>query len=200
MSRRICVFGDSIVRGYYDHEMGGWAQRLQQFFMQEEEFSVYPLGISGDTTSDLLKRCAVELSARRPEFIIFAIGINDAARYRSEPCCSVGDFEHNIQKLYEIADSFDCTVIFVGLTRVTEVQSTPVSWDADISYYNNDIDMYDASIKKIAHEKKCLFVDMRDVLTDNDLEDGVHPDTDGHIKIYEKMMQFFVEHNIIKII
>lgn len=56
----ILVFGDSIALGLWD-ENGGWVGRLTEFLIKrsiaadlEENFEVYNLGISGDTTEGLL--------------------------------------------------------------------------------------------------------------------------------------------------
>jgi lysophospholipase L1-like esterase len=51
----ICVFGDSITWGAYDPERGGWVNRLRND-LEKKEIESYNLGISGDTTADLLKR------------------------------------------------------------------------------------------------------------------------------------------------
>ena len=81
MTKRIVVFGDSIVHGVGDIEKGGWVARLRLYLDKDnskKDFSVYNRGISGDKTEDLLKRFKVECSAINPEIIIFAIGENDS--------------------------------------------------------------------------------------------------------------------------
>ncbi|MCK9378783.1 MAG: SGNH/GDSL hydrolase family protein [Candidatus Moranbacteria bacterium] len=49
-----CIFGDSIIEGYYDdEEKNGWVNRLKSIFSDDE---IYNLGISGDSTENLLNR------------------------------------------------------------------------------------------------------------------------------------------------
>ena len=36
------------------------------------------MGVSGDTSDDLIKRFPIECQSRRPDIIIIAIGINDS--------------------------------------------------------------------------------------------------------------------------
>ena len=61
MEKIINIFGDSIAWGAYD-EMGGWANRLKQYFSEDKEnyIEVYNLGVSGDNSEKLLKRFFVE--------------------------------------------------------------------------------------------------------------------------------------------
>ena len=45
---------------------------------KDNNIYVYNLGISGDNTIGFLIRIEVEAKSRKPNFIIFSIGINDA--------------------------------------------------------------------------------------------------------------------------
>jgi len=50
---------------------------LYKYFQDGKEgLSVYNYGFSGNTSKDLLLRFEVETIARKPDVIIFAIGIN----------------------------------------------------------------------------------------------------------------------------
>ncbi len=80
MSKRICIFGDSITKGHCDYEEGGWANRLKKYLENKDsDNSVYNLGVDSDTTDNLLGRFDAEARTRDPEIIIFAIGINDSS-------------------------------------------------------------------------------------------------------------------------
>ena len=61
----VLIFGDSITWGAYDPEQGGWATRLRNYFEEKDnDIDVYNLGISGDTTADLLERIEIEAKSR----------------------------------------------------------------------------------------------------------------------------------------
>lgn len=186
----ICVFGDSITWGAYDPEQGGWATRLRNYFeAQDNDVDVYNLGISGDNTADLLERMEVEAKAREPETIVFAIGINDAQFIHSANSSrvSLDEFQQNIAKLFSIAKKFTNKVIFVGLTRVDESKTAPIPWNTDKSYTNENVERLDCAIEKFCEENKLKFIPMKDVVGNDDLIDGLHPNTQGHVKMFERM-------------
>lgn len=186
----ILIFGDSITWGAYDPEQGGWATRLRNYFEeQDNDVDVYNLGISGDTTADLLERIEVEAKSREPNLIIFAIGINDAQFIYSTNGLrvSLDEFQQNLAKLLSIAKKFTDKVVFVGLTRVDESKTTPIPWNTDKSYTNENIERLDNAIKKFCEDNELKFIPMESVVGNDDLIDGLHPNTKGHIKIFNRM-------------
>lgn len=181
------IFGDSITWGAYDPEQGGWATRLRNYFEeQNNDVDVYNLGISGDTTADLLERIEIEAKSREPNLIIFAIGINDAQFIHSINGLrvSLDEFHQNLAKLLSIGKKFTDKVVFVGLTRVDESKTTPIPWNTDKSYTNENIERFDGVIKKFCEDNKLKFIPMKSVVGNDDLIDGLHPNTKGHIKIF----------------
>jgi len=68
MSTRICVFGASIAWGAWDPDGGGWVTRLRRYFeINDYDIEVYNLGVSGNTTKDLLKRFKTNVSQENPK-------------------------------------------------------------------------------------------------------------------------------------
>ncbi|KKQ27461.1 MAG: Lipolytic protein G-D-S-L family, partial [Candidatus Magasanikbacteria bacterium GW2011_GWC2_37_14] len=102
METRISIFGDSITWGAWDPENGGWVAQLRRYFETNEnyEVDVYNLGVSGDTTNDLLIRFNTECLARNrhPQIIIFAIGINDSQYINAtdNPRTPIEKFQNNL--------------------------------------------------------------------------------------------------------
>ena len=186
----ILIFGDSITWGAYDPEQGGWATRLRNYFEEKDnDTDVYNLDISGNTTADLLNRIEVEAKSREPNLIIFAIGINDTQFIHSTNSLrvSLNEFQQNLAKLLSIAKKFTDKVVFVGLTKVDESKTTPIPWNTDKSYTNENIERLDNAIKKFCEENKLKFIPMDSVVGNDDLIDGLHPNTKGHIKIFNRM-------------
>jgi len=185
MSKRIGIWGDSIVWGAFDPEYGGWVARLKF----DEEVSIYNLGISGDNTDYLLERFKVECKAREPDAVIFAIGINDSQYVESKnnPRVDVGQFKNNLESLVKQAKMFTKEIAFIGLTSVDESKTMPIPWDTTKYYDNENISQYDAIIKSVCEEKGLKYIELTDVLKNEDLYDGLHPNSTGHKKIFEKV-------------
>ena len=201
MSKRICVFGASVTSGYWDEEMGGWANRLRLSIVNsvDRKYSVYNLGISGDTTEDLLKRLRNECEARHPSIVIIGIGSNDSScrdkfkKYFISP----DNFLENLKKLKKIVNLFTKKFIFIGLTAVDESKTIPAPFGRKLFYRNENIEKYNKIIKKFCEENDLPFIEMYDLLDKEDLEDGLHPNSAGHEKIFQRVKDYLLENKII---
>ncbi len=183
----ICIFGDSITWGAYDLELGGWANRLKIYFDNKGDYvtDVYNLGVSGDNVSDVLKRFDVEAQARTPDTIILAIGINDSSDPSSPQGTNFSKFESEFKQLLEKSHKYTKRIIIVGLTNVDEESGNH-------GYKNSSIEKYDEIIKTISVNENLSFVDLFKSLIKEDLVDGLHPNANGHRKIFEKIKEFVV--------
>lgn len=186
----ICIFGDSITWGAVDPIGGGWANRLRNYFESkgqrvDQDFDIYNLGVSSDNTEDLLKRFKIEAEARKPEIILIAIGINDSQIVISENKnrVSLDKFRENLESIIKEAQKIK--IIFIGLTRVDEAKTTPIPWNTERKYLNFEIEKYDSILKEAAANGNLEYIGMDKVLTEKDLEDGIHPNVSGHEKMFE---------------
>lgn len=194
MSNRICIFGDSITWGAIDPENGGWATQLRRYFETNDyDISVYNQGISGDNTNDLLARFEVECKAREPQIIIFAIGINDSQHVKSSGVkgVSVERFQNNLMELVKQAKNFSEKIAFIGLTKVDQ-SSIPKIWGTEKFYDNDIIAKYNAVIEKISSEHVLPFLDLLALLEISDLDDGLHPNSEGHKKMFLRIKDFLL--------
>jgi lysophospholipase L1-like esterase len=190
---KICIFGDSIAWGYYDPDGGGWADRLKNYYVaSDKDVDVYNLGISGDHTGKLLKRLEAEIEARVPEIIIFAIGINDSKLVHSEGKNGVivEEFRSNLDEIMEIARKQTDKIIFVGLTDVDESKTDPIPWNLDRSYKDEYINQYEEVLENFCKENNVSFIKLAGLIKKGELHDGLHPNTSGHIKIFEKVRDY----------
>ena len=185
----ICIFGDSITWGASDAEKGGWVERLKVYIGEKYEHIIYNLGMPGDNTEGLLQRIESETKLREPEIIIFAIGINDSQFVipENKKQIPIEQFKDNLSKLHEAAKQFTENIIFIGLTRVDESKTRPIPWDADKEYDNSSIEEYDSAIKEFCADKQIKFVEISDLIKLEDLEDGLHPNANGHIKMFNRI-------------
>lgn len=208
----ILIFGDSITLGAWDEE-GGWAGRLQQNMNKkaissglETAFLVHNLGVDGDTTEGLLERFDFEVKRRLSEdetIIIFAIGSNDSEfdNQTKKLRISSEDFKNNLEKLSNKAKDISSKIIFTGLLPIDESKVDPIPWLPEISYKNKYIRQYDDIIKSVCQENKIDFIELFEKFEKMDykklLEDGVHPNSEGHKIIFETVKEFLVSKKII---
>jgi lysophospholipase L1-like esterase len=73
----------------------------------------------------------------------------------------------------------------VGLTPVDEEKVNPLPRDNTVSYYNEYIQNYDNQLHAICIEKGIPFISLQEIIKKADLEDGLHPNTQGHQKMCE---------------
>jgi lysophospholipase L1-like esterase len=207
---RILVFGDSIVWGADDTKYGGWVNRFKIWFKTTGKFNeVFNLGNSGEISAQLLKRIENESKARiKPEYkekdiIIIQAGQNDSLFIHSKNNLRVStkDFEDNLQELINIAQKFSSKIVFLGLTPVEEAKVSPIPWNADKSYKNEYIQEYNQIVKRVCEENKIHFIEVFDDWLKMDykklLEDGLHPNSAGHEKIFKTIKDFLIKNKII---
>jgi lysophospholipase L1-like esterase len=209
---RILVFGDSIAYGNEDKN-GGWVERLKNFFIEKSfsdpnfYYSVYNLGVSGDTTEELLKRFEFETKHRlwlKDEIIIiFDIGINDSQFINKEKRLKVPPqkFEENLQNLIITARKFSSKIIFVGLNPVDDLKVDPLPWFPEVSYKNEYSKKFNEIIKLVCEKNNVYFINILNEFFDMDykrlLEDGAHPNSKGHEKIFETVKDFLIRKKIV---
>ncbi len=81
---RICFVGDSFVNGTGDRDGLGWAGRIcRSARARGLAITRYDLGVRRDTSAQILRRCAAEVSARLAGVpcdgrVVFSFGANDA--------------------------------------------------------------------------------------------------------------------------
>ncbi len=186
---KYCIFGDSITRGAGDPEHNGWAGRFLRERETVSEDRVYVLGINGDTSAGLLARIEVEARARKADAIVIMIGINDSRYYGShdKPENTIDGYRENLAKIVAIARTFTPRITMIGSTRVDEAKSMPIAWSPEKFYDNATIASYESVLRDFCASESLPLVEVSDVLTVDDLGDGVHPNAEGYRKLYERI-------------
>lgn len=193
---RYLFFGDSITYGAIDVE-GGWVDRLKRVAMKEDldsggnsRFQIVNLGIGGDTSRKMLERIDAEIAIRALdswEFqIAIGVGINDSRILAGETDSEVPltEFVKNYERLIGIARAYSKNVITVGLTDIAEDE---VAFK-DMRYLKSKVVQYDAEVKRISLEQKTQYISLLGTLGPDDFFlDGLHPNTSGHEKIFQKV-------------
>ncbi len=191
----ICIFGDSTAWGAWDMEKGGWVNRLWLYVakrINENYVEIYNQSISGGTTDTILARFESEAKSRNADAIIFQTGGNDAS-YENTPgnfMVAPDRFRSNLEEIIKKAKKITENIIFMDLKNCDESKTMPVSW-IDIYYTNKNIAKYSGIMQEVCKNSNVLFLDIAP-LDNNDFEDGLHPNSAGHEKIFVQVRDCLV--------
>ncbi|MFA5993005.1 MAG: GDSL-type esterase/lipase family protein [Candidatus Pacearchaeota archaeon] len=197
MQKTICVFGASTTWGAWDSEKGGWVNRLRLSLEKEKyDTDVYNLGVSGDNSRNLLKRFEPECRAREPTMIIISIGDNDSAK-NSPVYVPITEFKSSLIELIKISTKFTNNLLILGTKNVDETKTQPVPWDTSVYYSNKNLIEYDKEIEKICTKERVNFLKLSGLLKKEDFEDGIHPNSKGHEKIFRVVKDYLVKKRLV---
>ena len=197
----LCIFGASTTWGAWDLEKGGWANRLRLYIdstinaPQKGYIETYNLGISGHNSRDHLKRFKQEAETRGATMIIFSSFDNDAAYITStnENMVPIEESEENLRSILTQAKEITDRVLVVGMKRVDETKTTPVWWRKDIHYTNEHLERYGAMIEGLCTELGIPHLEMKNIITLEDLADGLHLNEAGHEKNFMAVRDWMLE-------
>lgn len=200
MQKRICVFGDSVAWGACLPKREAWTDLLRNYLDEKSHYSVelYNLGVDRDMSKDLLFRFDTEAQARKPDIIIFAVGTNDSI-YRANNQFDVdeSEFMSSLENLVDKARKFTEKIWFVGLAKGSDEHTVPLIRSITGKCYSKvAVKKYDECIKTFAANKNIPFVDIFPEMSDSDFDDGLHPNLQGHIKIFNKIKTMFEKQGI----
>lgn len=190
---RVLVFGDSITQGYWDTE-GGWTARIRKHYDEKElqtgesTPAVFNMGVSADTSADLVARFENEVKVRihnNKLAIVIAIGVNDTQVINGQNIAEVDDYRQNLADLLKTARKYSDKIIFVGLTPCIDERTNPVEWEEDVSYSNGRIAQFNAVLESFVADNNIPFVEMYKPFQSEQakrdlLPDGLHPNNEGH--------------------
>lgn len=197
----LLFFGDSIVQGMWD-EKGGWPSRIKQEIYKRHLESaepynhynmVYMRGVSSNTSEDLKERIAEELKdatehSSSEVTVVFSIGINDCGISNRENKVSKEDYRENLRDIIDKSENYAEQVIAVGLNPIDERRL----WEEKSAdkYTNSEVREYNDILREVCSEKGAKFISIFEELTEDKdwnrkLFDGLHPNSEGHKKIYE---------------
>jgi lysophospholipase L1-like esterase len=210
---RIIVFGSGTAHGLWDVQ-GGWAQRLRTQLEQKtletrgnQYYEVYNLGIRGEDTGTVLDRFDNEMKARYDDdheetehTVIFQVGANDTVFVYEEDDLlnDEEDFRENVRELIQKAKKYTDQVMFLGMIPVDDEDIEPIPAIEGRSYTTARMDGYNDAIREVCEEEGAVFVNIYKQFgkdADNLLEDGLHPNGEGHNLIHQKVKQKLTEND-----
>lgn len=189
---RVLIYGDSITQGYWDID-GGWVSRIRKRYDQRaigtgdyDQPTIFNMGVSGDSSDEVLARFDIETKARASEELtfIFAVGVNDARTKAGVNFSDAKRYRQNLSEIVRQARQYSDRILFVGLTPCVEARSNPVTW-SNTGYTNDRIKAFDSTLKEFCEQNNISFVDIFEPFQDAEaqtelLPDSLHPNGEGH--------------------
>lgn len=170
-------------------------QRLRKHYdtLQVQDFSksqpsLFNLGISADTSADVLNRFVSEVKARSLKdqniAIIFAIGTNNAVQEAGKFWSTPEKYRTELEGLISQGRQFSDKLLFVGLTPCDESRTMPVAW-GDFTYTNERIWLMEQTARAVAAYHALPHVPVLEIFQKKQKEqelfvDGLHPNNAGH--------------------
>ena len=169
---------------------------------------LYNLGISGDSTNEVLERFEDELSKRFREdqelLVAFEVGINDSMYINAEKEFRTPKkkFKENLEELIKLARKYTEKIVFLGLSPAVDDILDPIPWHTAATYKTEYIKEFDGVIKNTCKENNLLFIDTFTSFAGKDYQklltpDGIHPNSEGHKFIFEIVKNELEKNNLI---
>lgn len=156
------------------------------------------MGISGQTTAEILERMDRECAGRVMEdfnnIIVIAAGINDSQLIDNVPLTDEAEFRSNAKALIETAKDFTSKIILVGLTPVDDSRTVPFIWDKSKKWINERVAAFDEVISSVCSEMGVRYVYVYDQIDPATNADGLHPSEEGHEKLAEIMYNVILDY------
>lgn len=200
---QLLIFGDSITAGAWD-SAGGWAARLISYLntrnIHEDQFYCmsYNLGVSGDCAEDIAARMPGEIAARYDAeeslSIVLAVGVNDSQFFldKNEARCTVESFRSSLATIAGAISGYAARALVLGPAPVDDSRLNPTPWAPERSYQNEYITLFNEELKGWAQENVYSFIDVFRLWIGENyvslLSDGLHPNSEGHKRIFELVL------------
>ncbi len=173
-TKRLMIFGDSLVAGYGLPIEEGFTGQLQKRLNDEAlAFEIINAGVSGDTSAGGLARLDWSL-AEKPDYILIVLGGNDLLR-GINPAATRQNLDQILARLHELR----IRTLLAGMLA-------PVNLGPE---YGAEFNLIYPELAKKYHTSFYPFF-LKDVALDPKLNqsDGLHPNAEGVAKIIEEMM------------
>jgi lysophospholipase L1-like esterase len=196
------ILGDSVAQGYFDETGKGWVVRLFEMLNADKPSGYYysHLSHSGDRIYDHYHRLCAEALSRDNDNLIITLTDNDLIRHgeTSEAPINIS-IPLQIElwsKLLKRAKSNFKKIYVIGCSPNPEGE--PFIFNGVKMWTTNkDLAEHQSRIKSLCDQHDIPFIDIYDDLNHdeflNTMDDGTHPNTEGHIMIAELAYKKFKE-------
>lgn len=146
--QKIAFLGDSITAA--GARNGGYCNLVMQTLnAQGFEVTARYAGISGHKSNQMLARLTKDVLSHDPDWMTLSCGVNDV--WHGARGVALEPYKKNITEIVDRAQAAGVKVILLTSTMIKEDQSNDL---------NQKLLPYNAFLKQLAKEKKCLFADL----------------------------------------
>ena len=200
MKETTIIIGDSIAYGAWDIA-GGWADRIKIYreklrIESNKYYLTYNIGISAETTDDLIKRYKQEIIARldgekNMNQCILAFGMNDIIMDGEVLRVDPEKFRSNLVEVISWIKSVSVDPLLASITPINE--SIPAG--QMLGRTDKNINLYNQIIKEVTDVYGVIYVDVYSKLkklspSEYLNKDGLHPNDKGHEIIATEVIKY----------
>ena len=209
MKKNYILIGDSIVYGIGDYDNCGWATEFKKYIMRKDNtkecnnlvnIAAFPGARSYNildridngviTFGEFLEIIYLEAFDRYFDFkniVILSIGINDTQCFNGVYSNSKESYKSNLEDIIKKVKDRGFELIILGLTKTG--CKDKIEFKPNKIYDNKVILQYDEIVRNICKNNDIVYIPIFNILNDEDFIDGLHPNTNGHKKIYEEIIK-----------
>lgn len=202
----ILCFGDSITLGESDLELGGWCDQLKRCYFNAEKGAdylatrVYNLGVPSETTDGLVRRFEGELQSRlltkQNATIVFQYGINDIVVHKNKNRVPEQYFVANLKNCFEICSKRNIAIVCLSILPFASADDGQENQHGQIRHLK-DIGRYNRLLVSLAEQYNGKYIELGEEVSERieitTAEDGLHPTSEVHKIIYERVKKVLGE-------
>ena len=189
---KIAFLGDSITAGGARGPAGYCRLVISGLASAGVKATMIPAGISGHKSNQMLARLDRDVLDKKPDWMTLSCGVNDV--WHGKRGVPLDQYKKNITEIVEKTQARGIQVMILTSTMIREEQGNAL---------NKQLAPYNAFLKKLAIDKKCLFADlnadMQAALITGPAKpqghqlttDGVHMNTLGNIMMATGVLRAF---------
>ena len=145
----IAFLGDSITQGGAGHP-GGYVQRvISGLEANDIKAKMIGAGIGGHKSNQMLERLERDVLSKKPEWMTLSCGVNDV--WHGANGVPLDAYQKNITEIVDKTQAVGIKVMILTSTMIGEEAQTD---------NNKKLAEYNAFLRKLATEKKCLLADL----------------------------------------
>ena len=203
MKKNYIIIGDSLPYGVGDYLNNGWVALLKKEIMVLDQNSknvsnyVHSAAFPGATSKVIAYRIDSILDTyvfdadNVENEVVLSIGVNDTKTINGEQQINLSNFIVNITSIIQKVRSRHCNITILGLTRT--IPTTYVEFKEGQFFVNDVIDRYDEILKEICGLYNVDYIELSHILEQNHYHDGIHPNSEGHKLIYQKVITTVID-------